>query len=99
ALIENATRFARRQVSVRGHATSSGVALAVEDDGPGLNISVEEALQRGGRLDEAGSGNHGLGLSIARDIIEATQGALTLGKSALGGLLVRLGWQTIRETA
>lgn len=99
ALIENATRFARRQVSVRGRATADGVELVVEDDGPGLNISIEEALQRGGRLDEAGSGGHGLGLSIARDIIEATQGALTLGKSGLGGLLVRLGWQTIRETA
>jgi len=98
ALIENATRFARRQVSVRGHATADGIGLAVEDDGPGLNISIEEALQRGGRLDEAGSGNHGLGLSIARDIIEATQGALTLGKSELGGLRVQLDWQAIRET-
>ncbi|KAF1685356.1 ATP-binding protein [Pseudoxanthomonas broegbernensis] len=93
ALIENATRFARRQVLITGLATAQGVELTVEDDGPGLNISTEEALTRGGRLDETGSGNHGLGLSIARDIIEATQGTLALGKSGLGGLQVRLAWR------
>ena len=92
ALTENATRFARRQVLISGHATPEGVELSVEDDGPGLNISTEEALARGGRLDESGSGNHGLGLSIARDIVEATQGQLKLGKSGLGGLRVTLGW-------
>jgi len=93
ALMENATRFARRQVRVAGRMGADGPELEVEDDGPGLNISVEEALARGGRLDEAGSGNHGLGLSIARDIVEATQGTLALGTSALGGLQVRLRWE------
>lgn len=68
------------------------VALTVEDDGPGLGISEEEALQRGGRLDETGSGGHGLGLSIARDIIEATQGGVHLGRPPLGGLQVKLTW-------
>lgn len=92
ALLENATRFARRQVLVRGAATPASVELGVEDDGPGLGVSAEEALARGGRLDEAGSGSHGLGLSIARDIIEATSGRLALGRSALGGLRVTLGW-------
>lgn len=97
ALVENATRFARRQVLIGGHATAQALELTVEDDGPGLNISTEEALARGGRLDESGSGNHGLGLSIARDIIEATQGTLALGRSALGGLQVRLAWPNLPE--
>lgn len=92
ALMENATRFARRQVRVSGRATAQVLELTVEDDGPGLNISTEEALTRGGRLDEAGSGNHGLGLSIARDIVEATQGTLSLGISDLAGLRVSLRW-------
>lgn len=94
ALTENATQFARRQVLISGGSTNEGVQLSVEDDGPGLSISAEEALARGGRLDETGSGNHGLGLSIARDIIEATSGRLALGKSGLGGLQVTLHWQT-----
>lgn len=98
ALMENATRFARRQVRVAGHADGQVLELSVEDDGPGLNISTEEALSRGGRLDETGSGNHGLGLSIARDIIEATQGQLTLGTSTLGGLQVTLRWSVLAPT-
>ncbi|CAN7321693.1 hypothetical protein LJR127_001819 [Pseudoxanthomonas sp. LjRoot127] len=52
ALMENAKRFARRQVRVAGHASEQSLDLLVEDDGPGLNISTEEALSRGGRLDE-----------------------------------------------
>lgn len=98
ALMENATRFARRQVRVAGHTDGQAMELSVEDDGPGLNISTEEALSRGGRLDETGSGNHGLGLSIARDIIEATQGQLTLGTSSLGGLQVKLRWSVLSPT-
>lgn len=98
ALMENATRFARRQVRVAGHTDGQAMELSVEDDGPGLNISIEEALSRGGRLDETGSGNHGLGLSIARDIIEATQGQLTLGTSSLGGLQVTLRWSVLSPT-
>jgi len=98
ALMENATRFARRQVRVAGHTDGQAMELSVEDDGPGLNISTEEALSRGGRLDETGSGNHGLGLSIARDIIEATQGQLTLGTSSLGGLQVTLRWSVLSPT-
>ena len=92
ALVENATRFARRQVLVSGRRTPQGDELTVEDDGPGLGISVEEALARGGRLDETGSGNHGLGLSIARDIVDATLGTLTLTRSELGGLRVSMRW-------
>ena len=92
ALIENATRFAKRQVLIRGRQTPQASELTIEDDGPGLGIPVEDALSRGGRLDESGSGNHGLGLSIARDIVDATQGSLTLSRSELGGLRVLLAW-------
>lgn len=92
ALIENASRFARRQVRVSASDLGQAFQLQVEDDGPGLEISAEEALMRGGRLDEAGHGNHGLGLSIAKDITEASGGQLSLGRSELGGLRVGLRW-------
>lgn len=92
ALIENAARFARRQVTVSADDREDAFRLWVEDDGPGLEISAEEALMRGGRLDETGHGNHGLGLSIAKDITEASGGRLGLDRSPLGGLRVELHW-------
>lgn len=92
ALVENASRFARRRVCLSAESTDGLFALRIEDDGPGLEISAEEALMRGGRLDESGHGNHGLGLSIAKEITEATGGRLALERSSLGGLRVAITW-------
>ena len=93
ALIENAARFARRQVRISGASIDGGVALSIDDDGPGMDEGrTEAALMRGGRLDEAGPG-HGLGLAIVRDLIEASAGTLSLGRSDLGGLAVSLEWR------
>jgi signal transduction histidine kinase len=93
AVIENATRHARRMVRITGSANASGgTTLIVEDDGPGIqDIDAATALTRGRRLDEAGTG-HGLGLAIVRDLVEATEGEITLGTAALGGLSVSLSW-------
>jgi signal transduction histidine kinase len=64
--------------------------LAVEDDGPGLSPeALEKVLKRGARLDESVPGS-GLGLSIVRDLAELYGGALSLEKSALGGLRAAL---------
>ncbi len=92
ALSENATRFARRLVRVCGDRDDKSVRLTVEDDGPGLDDwDAEQALVRGRRLDESGPG-HGLGLSIARDLVEARGGVISLKRSALGGLQVEMVW-------
>jgi signal transduction histidine kinase len=92
AIIENAARFARRRVKVSGSENGSATSLIIEDDGPGLGPSrAEQVLSRRGRLDEAGS-NTGLGLSIARELVEATRGQLTLGAASLGGLRVQIDW-------
>lgn len=88
ALIENASRYAHRQVRIAG----ADGGLTIEDDGPGIDEGrAAGALIRGGRLDEAGPG-HGLGLAIVRDLVEATEGEIALGRSTMGGLKVTLSW-------
>jgi signal transduction histidine kinase len=95
ALIENAARFSRRRVSVSGTKSETTATLVIEDDGPGLSPArAEQVLSRRGRLDEA-DGSTGLGLSIARDLIEATRGQLTLGTARWGGLRVQIDWPVV----
>jgi signal transduction histidine kinase len=93
ALLENAARHAKGYVRVAAQQEGDAVTLRIEDDGSGIeDAMVEAAIVRGGRIDEAGPG-HGLGLAIARDLVEATDGTIALGKSELGGLAIDLSWR------
>lgn len=99
ALMENAARFARRQVCMRGQMTADGkVELLIEDDGRGLDAATLYTLQHRGKLDEAGPGHQGLGLIIARELVEATNGRMQLAHSELGGLKIVLTWPMVQST-
>ncbi|MBS4046305.1 MAG: HAMP domain-containing protein [Alphaproteobacteria bacterium] len=91
-LIENALRFGRRvQLSVTRMANR--VEIRIEDDGPGLPEKERHKVFRPFyRLDQArhGSGNVGLGLTIARDAVLAHGGEIALGQSPMGGLMVTI---------
>ena len=92
ALIDNALRFARRNVKVAVRVDRANVTFAVSDDGPGFSEgALREATSRFWRDDPARSGEGtGLGLAIARSIIERHDGTIALrnGTDGAGAVVV-----------
>jgi signal transduction histidine kinase len=89
-LLDNACKWGRSCVRIASTAAPGAVILIVDDDGPGIEVSLAEAvLQRGVRADEAVPGS-GLGLAIVRDLAELYEGSLELQASPLGGVSARL---------
>ncbi len=90
-LMDNACKWAANRVHIGVRDTPEGAIIAVEDDGPGLSdADISQITKRGVRLDESASG-HGLGLSIASDIVESYSGAMEFGRSKrLKGFEVRV---------
>jgi signal transduction histidine kinase len=86
-LLDNARKYARTTVRVSFAENS----IIIEDDGPGVAESELTTIrQRGHRLDETRQG-FGLGLAIVEDIADLYELELSYGRSASGGLLVKLG--------
>jgi len=89
-LIDNACKWARSRVSISSSIEDTHLAVAVDDDGPGLDPSMRaQVLQRGVRADQRIRGS-GLGLAIVSDLAELYGGSVTLETSPLGGTRARL---------
>jgi signal transduction histidine kinase len=89
-LMDNACKWAFSKVAVSASRIDGSFALAVGDDGAGLDPEEREKVgERGERLDETVPGT-GLGLAIVRDIAKLYGGSMVLGNSPLGGLEVVL---------
>jgi signal transduction histidine kinase len=90
-VMENACKWCRRRVRAAAEPDGPGFfKVTVGDDGPGLPEDQRAAvLRRGARLDENAPGS-GLGLSIVEELAKAYGGAVSLGRSAWGGLQVEL---------
>jgi signal transduction histidine kinase len=93
-LVENAVRFGA-EVTIRLKASPDGVTIEIEDDGPGISDARKQVMLepfvRGDdarNMDE--STGFGLGLSIARSIVLAHGGELSLHDRAPQGLIVRI---------
>tara|TARA_R110002020_G_scaffold114982_3_gene264448 strand:- start:45467 stop:46783 length:1317 start_codon:yes stop_codon:yes gene_type:complete len=94
-LLDNACKWANKQVQLECDLDGKELLLSVSDDGPGVpEEDRERILRRGQRLDQTVNGQ-GLGLAIVGDLVEVYRGQVVLSQSALGGLQVSvvLPWQ------
>ncbi|MCP9955147.1 ATP-binding protein [Actinomadura madurae] len=90
-LLDNAERYAGTAVRLSLREEAGAAVLRVADDGPGVPPGDRERIfERFVRLDDARSrddGGAGLGLAIARDLVLAHGGAITVGDAPGGGAL------------
>jgi hypothetical protein len=88
-LIENSIRAGatRISVAVEEDPERDRVCVSVEDDGPGLPVPVERAVDPFYTTKEGKK--TGLGLSLLKFRAEQAGGALSMERSPLGGLAVR----------
>jgi signal transduction histidine kinase len=105
-LVENAVRFGA-EATIRLRVSPDTVTIEVEDDGPGISDARKEImLEPFVRGDDARNmdetAGFGLGLSIARSIVLAHGGELSLNDRQPHGLIVRIELpvrQQIRQSA
>ncbi|MDE4193445.1 ATP-binding protein [Phaeobacter gallaeciensis] len=92
-LIENALRYGHT-AQIDWQKTGGELVLTVDDDGPGIpEDQLDKVFDPFVRLEESRSletGGHGLGLSIARTIIQSHGGDVTLTNRPEGGLRARV---------
>ena len=92
-LINNAVRYGAT-ARVGWQVDDGQVVICIEDDGPGIPAELHEQvfspyfrMEKSRSLD---TGGHGLGLPIARSVILAHGGTITLENRPEGGLRVRV---------
>ena len=88
-LIENGLKYGGEMVRVHATSTGTGVRLVVEDDGPGIPENLIEDIfdefVQVGRPAERVTAGFGLGLPIARRLVQAMDGRIWAERSELGG--------------
>lgn len=92
-MIDNALRYAG-SARVGLDRSDQGVTVMIDDDGPGIPEAqlgqITEPFVRGDDSRSTDGGGLGLGLSIAKEIVIANGGMLTLANRPGGGLRVRI---------
>ena len=92
-LIDNAMRYAG-QVWIVCRQQGEWFEIGIDDDGPGVPAADREKVfrpfYRRDRSHGGKTGGIGLGLSIARDVVQSHGGDIHLGDSPEGGLGVRV---------
>jgi len=84
-VLDNACKYCLEFVEITTRQTDDALHLFVDDDGPGIPLSKRSLIfDRGQRVDTLRPGQ-GVGLSVAREIVEQYGGQIIPGESLLGG--------------
>ena len=100
--IENAVRYATEEVHVRLHGKDDSIVIEISDDGPGFDPAIMDDLGepyvfaarphfQPDPEDEI-AGGLGLGIFIAKTLIEQTGGRVTFSNNKPGGACVAIAW-------
>lgn len=92
-LVDNAVKYGGADARIRVRCTrdANGLLLEIEDSGAGLDTAQRaRALGRFYRAADTNTAGAGLGLSIAKTIADIHNARLELEESELGGLAVRV---------
>ena len=84
-VLDNACKYCLEFVEVSARQTEDNLYIIVDDDGPGIPQSKRDLVfDRGQRVDTLRPGQ-GVGLSVAREIVDQYAGKIVAGDSPLGG--------------
>lgn len=84
-VLDNACKYCLEFIEITARQTDNALHLYIDDDGPGIPDSKRQLIfQRGQRMDTLRPGQ-GIGLAVAREIVERYQGDILIHHSALGG--------------
>ena len=92
-IIDNGLKYGKK-INIELNKNGKNIFIIIEDDGPGIPINEQENVFKPFYKIDKGRGESkssvGLGLSIASDIIRSHGGHITLGKSSMSGLRVKI---------
>lgn len=89
-LLDNACKACKNSIEVTVQNNKQSLHIAIHDDGDGIPAALRDQLvKRGVRADLRSSGQ-GIGLDVARDIIQSYGGEMTIAESHLGGALFQI---------
>jgi len=91
-LIENAMDFARARVSIAIGWTDREVTVEIADDGPGFARGILGALGEPYVSTRRDSGGMGLGVFIAKTLLERTGATVQFGNRKGGGARIVVAW-------
>lgn len=85
-VLSNAARYADRRIDIHGYVSKGLITLKVSDDGPGIPQELLPSLFH--RFVKGKNGDSGLGLAIARAIVERCGGSITARNCPEGGAIL-----------